>query len=158
MRARTGARGNEAGFTLVEAIIAGVLMLVGILGIMAALLQSYSTTKDMGRKSILNHMASEKIEELRSLDYTHADLAAGTHPSISTDADGAHFYPVAGYGDEYSLRWIVSAGPTDGGGSAEPNMKTVTVEATSRQRYTSGGAAIASTQSLETVLVTFVTN
>jgi len=59
--------------------------------------------------------------------------------------------------EAYSLRWVVAAGPTDQSGTPEPNMKTVTVEATFLMRYTSGGAPLVTPNSIETVFQTFVT-
>jgi type II secretory pathway pseudopilin PulG len=145
---------RESGFTLVEVLIATVIMIVGVFGLMAVFPQAYRTTKASGRQSVLHHLASEKLDELRSLDPDHADLGAGTHPPAQLDANGDTYYPVAGFDDAYSLRWTVLPGPTDGTGTAVAGLKTVVVEATHGVRYDAYGDPIAPEAGLATTLRT----
>jgi len=148
---------SQSGMTLVETLVASVLMIVGIFGLLAVFPQALGSARESGRVLILNRIAAEQLEELRALPYGAADLATGTHPPQQFDSDLERYYPVSGMDQSYSLRWIVSAGPTDQSGTAEPDMKTVTVEATYLVRYTAGGAPSTNQDSIESVYHTFVT-
>ena len=143
--------------TLIETLVASALMIVGIFGLLAVFPQALTSARESGRVLILNRIAAEHLEQLRSLPYGAADLATGTHPPQQFDSDSDRYYPVGGMDQSYSVRWIVSAGPTDQTGTPEPDMKTVTVEATYLVRYTAAGAPIADQDSLESVFHTFVT-
>jgi Tfp pilus assembly protein PilV len=148
---------SESGLTILEVLVASVLMAVGILGLLAIFPQALGSARDSGRRMVLNQLASQKLEELRSLGYTDADLTLGVHPAQSTDSDGQNYYAITSMPEDYSMRWTVAAGPTDGSGSAEANMKTVTVEAAYRVRYTAGGDPIPRTGSYANVFRTFIT-
>ena len=63
-----------------------------------------------------------------------------------------------GFNEDVSLRWQVSAGPTDGTGTAEPDIRTIVVEATYLVRYTAEGAPITGENSLEASVGTFLTD
>ena len=102
-------------------------------------------------------LAAEEIEVLRGLPLTHADLTVGIHPTPATDSAGQWYYPVPGFDEDFSLRWQVSAGPTDGTGTAEPGIRTVVVEATYRVRYTIAGVPITDQNSLEASFGSLVT-
>ena len=73
------------------------------------------------------------------------------------DSAGQRYYPVSGFDEDTSLRWQVSAGPTDGTGTAEPDIRTLAVEATYLVRYTAGGAPITGENSLGTSFGTLLT-
>ncbi len=155
--AHRSAGGAESGFTLIEVLIASVLMLVGVFGMLAVFPQAYGNSRDAGRVSVLNHLAAEKLEALRALNYSNSDLDPGLHPTLQNDSSGAKYYPVPGFNEAYSLRWTVLDGPTDGGGNPEPDIKTVVVEATYLTRYTLLGIPITADRSLESVFQTLVT-
>ena len=156
MRAPLADVRKDSGFTLVEVLIATALLAIVLTSVLTVFPQAYHTTTNAGRVSVLNHLVSEKMEELRSYALTHADLSNGIHPTQATDSNGDNYYPVPGFGEQYSLRWIVGPGPTDGTGTAEPNMRTVVVQATYMTRYTSGGAALTTDLSLEVRALTYV--
>jgi type II secretory pathway pseudopilin PulG len=147
---------RESGFTLVEVLMATVIMIVGVFGLMAIFPQAYRTTKESGRRSVLHHLAVEKLDELRALGYDHADLGTGMHPPLGTDSTGARYYPVPGFDERYSVRWRVLPGPTDASGTAMDGLKTIEVEATHGVRYDSGGNPIAGRDGLSTSLRTVV--
>ena len=134
---------DQSGFTLVEVMVASLIMLIGVFGIVAAFPQALMATVKSGHVTVLNHMAGAKMDELRTRGYAHADLAAGIHPTIALDAGGSWYYPVPGLDEAYSLRWAVSTGPTDSGGTPVAGMKTVVVEATHLLRYSAGGLPLA---------------
>ncbi len=147
---------QQSGFALIEVLIASIVMIIGVFGILAVFPNAYHTTTASGRVSVLNHLAAEKIEQLRSLDYAAAELSAGIHPALGTDSSSNKYYPVPGFGEEHSLRWTVSDGPTDGGNNPEPEMKTIVVEATYLTRYTVAEAPIETAQSLGVVFRTYL--
>ena len=131
-------------------------MIVGLVSVMAVFPQSLGTARESSRILVLNRLATEQLELLRSLNYEDSDLSSGAHPTLQFDSDGDRYYPVTGFPEEYSLRWAVQAGPTDGSGTAEPNMKTIVVEATYCVRYTAGGAPIENAGSVTTRFQTFL--
>ena len=90
------ARRADGGFTLVEALIAVVVMSIGTFSLLAVFPQALDSVRKSGNTSILNHLASAKVEELRLLDYADTDLDIGTHPSLSTDGNGKKYYAVSG--------------------------------------------------------------
>ena len=148
---------KESGFSLVEVLIASVLLIVGVVSMLAVFPQSFRNSTNSGRAAVLNHLAVEKIEELRGLLLTHDDLTVGTHPAQGSDSTGQKYYPATGFDEDVSLRWRVSAGPTDGDGIAEPDIRTVVVEATYRVRYTLAGEPITNENSLATSFGTLLT-
>jgi type II secretory pathway pseudopilin PulG len=151
-----GRCGPQAGMTLVEVLVASLIMIVGLFSVMAVFPQSLGTARESSRIMVLNRLATEKLESLRALDYDDSDLSAGVHPTLQFDPSFDRYYPVSGFPADYSLRWAVQAGPTDGSGTAEPNMKTIVVEATYWVRYTTGGAPIENAGSVTTRFQTFL--
>ena len=149
---------SQAGFSLVEVLVASVLLIVGVVGMLAIFPQAFRNTTNSGREAVLNHLTMEKVEELRGLPLAHADLSLGFHPAQAFDSAGQRYYPAPGFDEDVSLRWQVSAGPTDGAGTAEPDIRTVVVEATYLVRYTAGGAPITNENSLEAFFGTLLTD
>ena len=147
---------EDSGFTLIEVLIATVLLALGLTAVLAVFPQAYRTTTGAGRMSVLNHLVNQKMEELRSLALTDSDMSIGIHPAQSTDSDGNKYYAVAGFDEEYSLRWIIAAGPTDGTGTAEPEMRTVVVQATYDTRYNNSGVAQTTDWSIEVRSLSYV--
>ncbi len=146
----------QAGFTLVEVLLASVIMLVGVFGLLAAFPQAFRSAKESGHRSVLNHLVSERLDDLRSLDYSDTLLSLGTHPAQVLDSQNQRYYPVSGFPEEFSLRWTVQSGPTDQSGTAEAQMKIVVVEGTYRVRYTSSGAAIEEADSSTIIVPTYL--
>ncbi len=158
MKADSAESHASSGFTLIEVLIASVLLVVGVVGMLGIFPQSYLGTTTSGRISVLNHLAAESIEPLRALPYDDSNLDAGEHPAQAIDSTGQRYYPIPGLEEEYSLRWTVLAGPRDGSGTAEPEIKTIMVEATYLVRYTLFGAKIERGESLEVIMSTFITD
>ena len=59
----------EGGFTLVELMVAAVLLLIVMAGFLPVFLQGLSQTSAARYKSIATNIAREKIEQIRQLDY-----------------------------------------------------------------------------------------
>ncbi len=149
---------DERGFSLIEVLVASVIMIIGVLGLLAVFPQSLNSTRQSGRMSVLNHLVTQKLEQLRAQDLSDADLALGTHPTIATDSRGDRYYPVPGFPELYSLRWTVTAGPTDATGTAEPDLRTVAIEATHLVRYDLLANPVSRPNSREATSLTFVTD
>ncbi len=147
---------SQAGFTLVEVLVASVIMTIGIFGVLAAFPHAFRSAKESGHRSVLNHLVSQKLDDLRSLDYSDSNLSLGTHPTQATDSESKRYYPVAGFPEEFSLRWTVSNGPTDSSGASVANMKIVMVEGTHLVRYTSSGTPIEEIDSVTVVTPTYL--
>jgi Tfp pilus assembly protein PilV len=149
--------GLEQGMTLVEVLVAFLVATIGVFGVLSVFPQSYRMSRDSGRITELNHLTAKKIDELRALDYDDALLAAGTHPAQALDAAGGRYYPIAGWGEAYSQRWDVLAGPTDSTGTPEAQMKTIVVETTYLGRYDVSGNLLDDDRGLTVVFRTFLT-
>lgn len=108
---------GEAGFTLVEVMIATVVLTVGLVGI--AQLLAVSTVMHVNARQTTNgtHLLQDKVEELAKLNF-------GTDPRIqvggSLTANVANFNdaPAAGV----TRRWLVEAGP-----AGNPQLRRLTV-------------------------------
>ncbi len=93
----------EAGFTLVEVIIAIFLLTVGILGMASMQVMALQGNSFAGNISESNALCQYKIEELMSLPYDHADLEdlnADATPTAYTDPSPP---------DGYVITWEVDA-------------------------------------------------
>lgn len=100
---------DDAGYTLIELMIALMILAVGILGIW-----SMHGTAIRGNAQAMwitegAALASDQVEKLMRMDYDDADLDAGTHTRIE---------------DTYTVEWVVSAENTP-----IDYVKTVTVTA-----------------------------
>ena len=98
---------TQKGFTLVELLVAIVILAVGIIGIMSLFPQSYSHIGNAGHVSTMNHLGQMKLDQLKTLSYNHVDLTTGFHTAASGN---------------YTLVWNVSPNqPVN-------DMKTVDLE------------------------------
>jgi len=88
---------NEKGASVVEIMVALVIFGVGLVAAARVLPESSAKTTRSRNKTIAVNIAQEKIEELMSDGYQHADLAAGNHD----DPDN----PVSGH---YNRTWTVT--------------------------------------------------
>ena len=108
MRTRSGPLQSEDGFTLIEMMMALVILGIGIMSVVGL------QTRDMAYNNTSRHQtqgytwAMDRMERLRGLDYTHADLAVAAH----SEAQGP-----------YTVRWTVTDNAT-----IIPNTKRVDVQ------------------------------
>jgi hypothetical protein len=86
----TRTSGSEAGFTLVEAVIAMVILLVGIMAIANLNLVAASSNMVANQSTAAADRASETIELLKSLPFDDPGLVAGGNLDP--------YNPVGGYG------------------------------------------------------------
>ena len=124
---------SEAGFTLIEILIAIALLAVGILGMASMQVTAMQGNSFAGNISEANSYSQYKIEELMALSYDDAnleDLNAGPTTTLYTDPS-----PPAGY----VITWEVDAD------NPVPDTKQIAVKA----------AWVQKGQNKQTVLTTY---
>ncbi len=97
MSARIRFRDGQSGFTIVEALVALTIFGIGTILLMQLAPRASQTANHARALSTANGLALAKIEELRGLPDTHADLADGTHDDPANPID-----------DNYERRWDVT--------------------------------------------------
>ena len=138
MHSRPGFRGtsrlpggpaNSTGFTLIEVLIAMVILTVALVS-MAELMAITLRMQQLGRnQTAAARIAQEKIDELMTANFTtNASVAIGgsltanvaNYNDVPTDVNGNNL--------PYRRRWLVQAGPADPGVAANAvRVLTVTV-------------------------------
>ena len=76
---------NNSGFTLMEVLVAMVILSVGLLGTAALIIGIINSNKLSNRISTATVLAQDKMEEIKSDGYTGADAKAGTEPYGGVD-------------------------------------------------------------------------
>lgn len=107
-------RRDCAGFTLLEILVALVLMGLAILAavpLFVYAMESNQTADDVGR---INTLAMQQLEVLRSTDYSSLTAGGDLDSNLSGFFDDSE--------SEYLVRWVIA----DGG---SPPAKTITVRA-----------------------------
>ena len=120
---------NERGFTLIEVLIAFVLLTVALVS-MAELMAITLRMQQLGRnQTAAARMAQDKIDELMTQNFTtSAQVSIGG----SLTADVANHFDVPtlnGVVQPYRRRWTVAAGPADPGVAAN-SVRILTVRVT----------------------------
>ncbi|HEY5648267.1 MAG TPA: prepilin-type N-terminal cleavage/methylation domain-containing protein [Nitrospiria bacterium] len=64
-----GSRGGESGFTMIEMMIAMVILAFGLMGVTAMMLSSIRGNAFGSKMTTATTLVQDKIEELRSMDY-----------------------------------------------------------------------------------------
>lgn len=91
---------RERGATLIELLVALVLMAIGILAV-SQLFPTGTRSQQKDEKSTAAHLhAQEKLESLRSLNWSHPDLNPGAHGPDSV-----------GTNNLYAVSYVVSIMP-----------------------------------------------
>jgi type IV pilus assembly protein PilV len=110
---------REAGFSLIELMVALVLLGLGILSV-ANLFPFGSQTQLRDRlRTSATDLAQQKMEQLRTMSWSAADLDLGIHPDASGET-----VALANEGS-FNRRWIVESQS-----GAFADMKKVTVRVT----------------------------
>ncbi len=74
MKTRTSRRSSEAGFTLIEALIATAVLAVGLVAITNLMVVAVTSNSLGNRITVATYLASQKMEQLRSIPFTNASL------------------------------------------------------------------------------------
>ena len=85
-----GVVGNEQGFSLVELMMALVLLLVGILAMVAGLLPGQRLTTTSETVAVEANVAEQELQRIVSLGYSNIGLSAA--PSPSADPNHPNYY------------------------------------------------------------------
>jgi Tfp pilus assembly protein PilV len=109
---------NQRGASVVEIMVALILLGVGLVAAMRTLPESNAKTTRSRNKTKAVNIAQEKIEQLMGLPFNAADLAPGAHADPGNPVDGhynrtwnvADDTPVAGMKDiSVSVRFPTSS-------------------------------------------------
>jgi Tfp pilus assembly protein PilV len=74
---------REDGFTLIEGLVAALVLVTGLLGTLTALDGSRQLTTTAERQTIATHRAEQQIERIRAIPFASLELASA--PGTSTD-------------------------------------------------------------------------
>jgi Tfp pilus assembly protein PilV len=139
-RARRRREQGQRGFTLVETVIALLVMMIVMLGVASVFAYAISNNTNGADRAQTLAVAQQSLEALRNMEYsetaTHADLAAGQHTLTVTRGD------VGLTGRQYKIDWEVVD-------NASNTLKTITLNVTP----IAGGPAWASVSSWATVTI-----
>lgn len=113
-RARTH---QQSGFTLMEAAIAMVIMMVAVLGSASVFSYSINYNSSAADREFAMALAQKQMEQLRSVAFTHASLNATA--GITTTVVRA--------GRSYTVTTSIVHSNTIAG---QPTLKTITVQVT----------------------------
>ena len=131
---RSGDRG-DAGFSLVEAMIASLVLTVGLVGLLQLLAVTTVMHSDARHATTATLLAQSKLDELMKKNLsTNAAVQEGG--SISADVANYFDTPQAGV----TRRWVVAPGPV-------ANTRLVTVKVTNK-----GGRVYGREQQLTTII------
>lgn len=113
----SGQRTTEAGFTLIELMIAALVLTVGLVSV--AQLLAISTAMHVNARLTTSGtlLLQGKVEELAKLNFTD-DPEVQIGGSLTADVASFNDAPVAGV----TRRWLVQAGP-----GAHPALRLLTV-------------------------------
>ena len=85
---------REDGFTLIELMVALLVLIVGILGMYMGFISSQKASTVAERESSMTHIAEQQIEYLQGIPYSKLGLSAA--PGTSTDPNNPDYYVTAG--------------------------------------------------------------
>ncbi len=86
---------NGKGFTLIEMMVATVMLVIGLLGVSVLLTSTYRQNADSKRITAASTLAEKKLEEIRSAGF--ASASSSTSP-VNNTIDNT----------TYSVSWVVT--------------------------------------------------
>lgn len=95
MRFFVADRKGEAGFTLIEVLVALTVFSIGILAVMTMQTTSIGGNSKAQYIAEASSWGADRMETLMNLSYTHADLVAGNHAATGNPAG-------------YTVTWLVT--------------------------------------------------
>jgi len=97
---RTAVRYNQHGFTLMEIIIAIMILTVGLLAVAKMQVSAIRGNYMSSNTTVALALAEKKMENLLQKEYTHADLSNGNHEQVNINEAGQA-------GGIYHRIWVV---------------------------------------------------
>jgi hypothetical protein len=85
---------SESGFTLIEVVVAAVVLVTGIMSTLMALDTSRKLSLVSERSTTMSHIAQREIERIQGIPY--ADIGLTGTPGTSTDPNNPDYYVAAG--------------------------------------------------------------
>ena len=130
---------RSEGFTLLEVMIALVIMAVGLLGLAALQLVAVKSNAFSSEMTYATMLAQQHAEGLKSLPFTDGNLTAGSHTAMGSSK-----------GVQYTVTWNV----TDNIPTTDMKSVNVTVQWLSLRQGTAGQTAQQQTvtASLQTII------
>lgn len=118
---RLGSVCREDGFSLVELLIAALVLAVGIAALVTVLISSRHSMNDTERRAAAAHVAQRALEDIQSLPYAQVGLSS--FPGGSTDQFSPNYY-VSGssYRPDQRAGGSTATEPLVGGGTLAPTM------------------------------------
>ena len=114
---------NDAGFTIIEVVIAISILAVGLLGVAAMQTSAIQVNSAAGRMTTRINWAQDKMEELKAMPFSDPWLEVTGSPTVPDSAGNPHQEPIS---DEYTVSWNV----TDD--TPVPNTKQIVVTVTGK--------------------------
>lgn len=92
MSARRASRASrdEAGLTLIEVVIAVLVITIGVLALAAVIPTGIHRVTDSEAQTRASALGSERVEQLLITPYDHEDLDAGSHHDPENPRDGLY--------------------------------------------------------------------
>jgi prepilin-type N-terminal cleavage/methylation domain-containing protein len=123
------ALGEDHGFTLIEVLVASLILVVGMLGVLTCITQAQATTWSTQARTNANALVREVIEEAHSVPYDQlvtSTLVAAlkARPGLSDDQLGTSGWQVRRGGFTYTLSIGACTidDPRDGTGNHDPGV------------------------------------
>jgi type IV pilus assembly protein PilV len=114
---------NDAGFTLIEVLIAISILAVGLLGVAAMQTSAIQVNSAAGQMTARIIWAQDRMEELKALPFSDPWLEAAGNPPGVDSAGNTHDQTTS---DGYAVRWdIADDNPV-------PNTKRIVVTVTGK--------------------------
>lgn len=123
-RRRMSCRRSEAGFTLVETLVATTVLAIVVFSFLTVLTASIRANADAWVTTAAANIAEEKLEWVQGADWDDPDLAIGTHTDGPFDATGN-----ADTNGIFDREWVVNDGPL-------PDTKDVQITVTDSRNRT----------------------
>ena len=114
---------NDAGFTIIEVVIAISILAVGLLGVAAMQTSAIQVNSAAGQMTTRMNWAQDRMEELKALAFSDPWLEEDGNPPGVDSAGNPHQEPIS---DEYTVSWNVT------NDTPVPNTKQIVVTVTGK--------------------------
>jgi len=114
---------KDAGFTLIEIVIAISILAVGLLGVAAMQTSAIQVNSAAGQMTTRMNWAQDKMEELKALAFSDPWLESAGNPPGVDSAGNSHEQTTS---DGYTVRWDVADN------TPVPNTKRIVVTITGK--------------------------